>query len=45
MILPDKFIDQDKPENMYKFAGLDALSIENKVLEVLNSKVVVKKIN
>ena len=45
MILPDKFIDQDKPENMYKSAGLDALSIENKVLEVLNSKVIVKKIN
>ena len=45
MILPDKFIDQDKPENMYKSAGLDALSIENKVLEVLNSKVLVKKIN
>ena len=44
-ILPDKFIDQDKPENMYKSAGLDALSIENKVLEVLNSKVIVKKIN
>ncbi len=45
MILPDKFIDQDNPENMYKSAGLDALSIENKVLEVLNSKVVIKKIN
>ena len=45
MILPDKFIDQDKPENMYKSAGLDALSIENKALEVLNSKVIVKKIN
>jgi hypothetical protein len=30
---------------MYKSAGLDALSIENKVLEVLNSKVIVKKIN
>ncbi len=45
MILPDKFIDQDKPENMYKSAGLDAISIENKVLEVLNSKVIVKKIN
>ena len=27
MILPDKFIDQDKPENMYKSAGLDALSL------------------
>ncbi len=45
MILPDKFIDQDNPENMYKSAGLDALSIENKVIEVLNSKVIVKKIN
>ena len=24
MILPDKFIDQDKPEQMYKIAGLDS---------------------
>ena len=23
MILPDKFLDQDTPENMYKTAGLD----------------------
>ena len=45
MILPDKFIDHDKPENMYKTAGLDSVSIENKVLEVLNSKVVIKKTN
>ena len=29
MILPDKFIDQDKPDLMYKFAGLDSQSIEN----------------
>ena len=45
MILPDKFIDHDKPEKMYKLAGLDSVSIENKVLEVLNSKVVIKKTN
>ena len=45
MILPDKFIDHDKPEKMYKVAGLDASSIENKILEILNSKVVIKKIN
>ena len=45
MILPDKFIDHNKPEEMYKDAGLDAKSIELKVLEVLNSKVLVKKIN
>ena len=45
MILPDRFIDQDKPEIMYKIAGLDALSIENKILDVLDSKVVIKKTN
>ncbi len=45
MILPDRFIDHDKPELMYKYAGLDAESIESKVLDTLNSKVVIKKIN
>ena len=45
MILPDRFIDQDKPELMYKYAGLDSISIETKVLDTLNSKVVIKKIN
>ena len=45
MILPDKFIDHNKPEEMYKDAGLDAKSIELKVLETLNSKVLIKKIN
>ena len=45
MILPDKFLDQDKPDEMYKEAGLDAKSIETKVLETLNSKVVIKKTN
>ena len=45
MILPDRFIDHDKPELMYKFAGLDAQSIENKILDTLNSKIVIKKSN
>tara|TARA_Y100001970_G_C14236697_1_gene862274 strand:+ start:699 stop:2609 length:1911 start_codon:yes stop_codon:yes gene_type:complete len=45
MILPDLFIDQDKPENMYKVAGLDSISIENKVIDTLNSKVILKKTN
>ena len=44
MILPDQFINQDTPENMYKAAGLDAESIEQKVLETLKSNVVLPKI-
>ena len=36
MILPDRFIDHDKPELMYKYAGLDAESIESKILDTLN---------
>ena len=45
MIFPDKFIDQDKPEQMYKVAGLDSNSITEKILDALNSKVILKKIN
>ena len=45
MILPDRFIDHDKPNLMYKYAGLDAESIENKILDALNSKVIIKKTN
>ena len=45
MILPDRFIDHDKPELMYKYAGLDSQAIESKILDTLNSKIVVKKIN
>ena len=45
MVLPDKFIDQDKPEEMYKIAGLDSINIVDKVLETLNSKVIIKKTN
>ena len=43
MILPDVFIDQDTPDNMYKFANLDSNSIVEKVLDVLNSNIVLQK--
>ncbi len=45
MFLPDKFIDHNKPDIMYKYAGLDSSNIENKILDTINSKVVVKKSN
>ncbi len=35
MVLPDTFIDHDKPEKMYAQAGLDAKGIVGKVQEVL----------
>ena len=43
MILPDKFLDQDTPEKMYKAAGLDCDSIVQKVENILNSNVVIAK--
>ena len=43
MILPDLFIDQDTPEKMYQKAGLDSLSIANKVEETLNSNIILAK--
>ena len=45
MILPDRFIDHDKADLMYKYAGLDASSIEIKILDTLDSKVIIKKTN
>ena len=45
MFLPDIFINHDKPDLMYKFAGLDSSNIEIKILDTLNSKVIVKKSN
>ena len=36
MVLPDIFIDQASPEDMYRVAGLEAKQIEAKVLEVLD---------
>ena len=43
MFLPDIFIDQDTPEKMYEKAGLDFLSIANKVEETLNSNIIFAK--
>jgi 1-deoxy-D-xylulose-5-phosphate synthase len=43
MILPDIFIDQDSPEKMYEIAGLDSLSIANKIEETLNSNIILAK--
>ena len=43
MILPDKFLDQDTPDNMYKTAGLDSKSIVEKIESILNSNVVIAK--
>ena len=43
MILPDIFIDQDTPKKMYETAGLDSLSIINKIEETLNSNIILAK--
>ena len=43
MILPDVFIDQDTPEKMYEKAGLDSLSIADKIVETLESKIILAK--
>ena len=43
LMLPDTFIDQSSPDDMYRTAGLDAARIEAKVLEVLGVGVVGKR--
>ena len=43
MILPDRFIEHDTPENMYKIAGLDAQSIKQKAIDALKSNIVIPK--
>ena len=43
MTLPDYFIDHDTPDKMYKVANLDSQSIEEKVLDLLNSNIVLQK--
>ncbi len=43
LLLPDFFIEQDTPENMYKHAGLDAKSIEEKILDLINSNIILQK--
>ena len=36
MVLPDTFLDQDTPKNMYENAAMSANDIEEKVLEILD---------
>jgi len=43
MILPDLFIDQDTPVEMYKKAGLDSNSIVEKIESVLKSNIILAK--
>ena len=45
MIFPDKFVDHDRPEEMYKLVGLDSDSITLRILDALNSKIILKKTN
>jgi 1-deoxy-D-xylulose-5-phosphate synthase len=44
MILPDTYIDQDKPERMYAQAGLDATGIVAKVFEALGQEAAANKV-
>ncbi|MCV2873995.1 1-deoxy-D-xylulose-5-phosphate synthase [Defluviimonas sp. WL0050] len=43
MVLPDTFIDQASPEDMYATAGMDSAHIEAKVLDVLGVASVASK--
>jgi 1-deoxy-D-xylulose-5-phosphate synthase len=43
MVLPDIFIDQASPRDMYKVAGLNAEDIEAKVLEVMGVETLGKR--
>ena len=43
MVLPDTFIDQSSPEDMYAMAGLNAADIEAKVLNVLGVEVLARR--
>ena len=45
MVLPDRFIDHDNQDLMYKYAGLDSQDIETKILDSLNTKIIIKKTN
>jgi 1-deoxy-D-xylulose-5-phosphate synthase len=38
MTLPDVFIDQDTPKNMYELAGLSSSQISKKILDILFTK-------
>jgi 1-deoxy-D-xylulose-5-phosphate synthase len=43
MVLPDTFIDQSSPEDMYAMAGLNAADIEAKVLQLLGVEVLSRR--
>jgi 1-deoxy-D-xylulose-5-phosphate synthase len=43
MVLPDTFIDQASPEDMYAVAAMNAEDIERKVLQVLGVNVLAKR--
>lgn len=43
MVLPDRFLDQDKPEKLYAKAGLDAKGIVAKILSILGRQAEAKK--
>ena len=42
MTLPDIFIEQDNPQKMYEFAGLNASQISKKILDILFTKETIK---
>mgnify|MGYP003687944405 FL=1 len=42
MTLPDTFIEQDSPRNMYELAGLNATQISKKIMDVLFKKQSIK---
>jgi 1-deoxy-D-xylulose-5-phosphate synthase len=44
LVLPDAFIDHDKPERMYAKAGLDAAGIVTKVFEALGRDAAIRKV-
>ena len=43
MILPDRFIEHNDPKKMYEEAGLDSRAIENKIYEIIDSKIIAQK--
>ena len=45
MFFPDRFIDHDNPNQMYRLAGLDSTNIAEKIFDALNSKILIKKTN
>ena len=43
LIFPDRFIDHNSPDNQYKEIGMDAESIEKKILSIITSKDITSK--